>query len=192
MKEKVLQNTQIRNMHEMGEITRAEKITRQLSSSHPNCSKCKNEFCEWFRWFSRCGIELQWKIFSSSQFNQQSFQVLVLCWAAKSACHLIHGICLDHRKTFFGSPRPMFGSSQTLYEGILHSTTPSATGAVPVQVSTGQLVARGEERTGSTTTMPMSERRPSTMHSFLPVEIPQSRKTGQQRHYRYRSFNLVN
>ena len=66
-------------------------------------------------------------------------------------------------KTFFGNPRPMFDSSQTLYQGILHSTNLKATGAVPVQGSTGRLVARGEERIGNTTTMPMSARRPSTM-----------------------------
>ena len=40
----------------------------------------------------------------------------------------------------------MFDSSQTPYQGIPHSTTPSATGAVPVQVSAGRPVARGEER----------------------------------------------
>ena len=37
--------------------------------------------------------------------------------------------------TVLGNPRPMFASSQTLYQGILHSTNPSATGAIPVQVS---------------------------------------------------------
>ena len=46
----------------------------------------------------------------------------------------------------FGNPRPMFDSSQTSRRRIRHSTTPSATGAVPVQGSTGTLVARGEER----------------------------------------------
>ena len=71
----------------------------------------------------------------------------------------------------FGNPRPMFASSQTPYQGILHSTTPSASGAVPVQVSAGRPVARGEERIGSTTTMPMPERRSSTMNSFLPAEV---------------------
>ena len=52
----------------------------------------------------------------------------------------------------FGNPRPrpVFDSSQTPYQGTVHSTTPSATGAVPVQVSTGQPVARGEERIEST------------------------------------------
>ena len=38
--------------------------------------------------------------------------------------------------------------THTLCRGILHSATPSVTGAVPVQGSTGTLVARGEERIG--------------------------------------------
>ena len=75
----------------------------------------------------------------------------------------------------------MFDSSQTPCQGILHSTTSSATGAIPVQVSTERPVARGEERIGSTTTMPMSARRPSTMNSFLPAEVPQNSMAGQQR-----------
>ena len=45
----------------------------------------------------------------------------------------------------FGNPRPMFNPSQTPFQGILHSTTPCATGAVPVQVTTGQLVAETRE-----------------------------------------------
>ena len=75
----------------------------------------------------------------------------------------------------------MFDSSQTPYQGILHSTNPGATGSIPVQVSTGRLVARGEERIGSTTPMPMSARRPSTMNSFLPAEVPQNSIAIQQR-----------
>ena len=43
----------------------------------------------------------------------------------------------------------MFESPQTPYQGILHSTTPSAAGAVPVHVCTGTSVARGEERIGA-------------------------------------------
>ena len=53
--------------------------------------------------------------------------------------------------------------------------------AIPVQVSTGTLVARGEERIGSTTPMPMSARSPSTMNYFLPAELPQNSIDAQQR-----------
>ena len=81
----------------------------------------------------------------------------------------------------FGSPRSMFESSQALYQGILHSTNPSATGAITVQVSTGRPVARGEERIVNTTLMPMTARRPSTMNSFFSAEVPQNSMVAQQR-----------
>ena len=74
----------------------------------------------------------------------------------------------------FDNPCPMFDSSRTLYQGILHSTNPSATGAIPVQRSTERPVARGEERFRSTTTMPMSARSPSTMNFLLPAEVTQN------------------
>ena len=80
-----------------------------------------------------------------------------------------------------GNPHSMFKSAQTLYQGILHSTTPSATGAVPVHVCTEALVARGEDQIGSTIPMPTFAGRLSTMSSFLPVDMPQNAKVGQQR-----------
>ena len=36
------------------------------------------------------------------------------------------------QESVLGNPRLVFDPSQTPYQGILHSTTPSATGAVPV------------------------------------------------------------
>ena len=115
---------------------------------------------------------------------------------ATEACHLIHGVCLKHRtihvrfnthtlsrnSPLYESKCHRFGSSAgTPYQGILHSTNPSATGSVPVQASTGRPVARGEERIGSTTPLPMSARRPSTINSFLPAEVPQNSMAGQRR-----------
>ena len=64
------------------------------------------------------------------------------------------------QENVFANPRSMFESSQTPCQGILHSTTPSATGAVPVHVCTGTLVARSEDRTGSTIPMPNFAGRP--------------------------------
>ena len=82
---------------------------------------------------------------------------------------------------FFGNPRSTFDSTQTPYQGIFHSLNQSSAGAVPVQVSTGTPVARGEERIGSTTPMPMTARRPSTMNSILPAEVPVNSMADQQR-----------
>ena len=76
------------------------------------------------------------------------------CWAATDRLPLGTWNLSGPQEIFFCNPRPMFESSQTLYQGILHSTTPSATGAVPVHVCTGTPVATSEERIGSTTPMP--------------------------------------
>ena len=86
-------------------------------------------------------------------------------------------------------PRSTFESSQTPYRGILQSTTPSATGEIPVHICTGALVAR-DERIGSTIPMPTFASRPSTMNSFLLMEIRQS--SMDSRDSRYRKFNLTN
>ena len=72
-------------------------------------------------------------------------------------------------------------SSSRFITDTLTRTNPSATGAIPVQVSTGTPVARGEEQTGSTIPMPMFAVRLSTMNSFLPAEIPQNFMSAQQR-----------
>ena len=81
----------------------------------------------------------------------------------------------------FANPRSTFESSQTPYRGILHSTTPSAAGEVQVRICTGAPVARDEARIGSTIPMPTVASRPSTMNSFMPVDVPQSSMVGQQR-----------
>ena len=38
---------------------------------------------------------------------------------------MTHGICLTHKGNVLGNPRSTFDSSQTTYQGILHSTNPS-------------------------------------------------------------------
>ena len=65
--------------------------------------------------------------------------------------------------------------------------TPSAAGEGPALTSTGKLVAREDERIGSTIPMPTFARRPPTMSSFALVDIPHSFMVGQQR---YRNFNF--
>ena len=71
------------------------------------------------------------------------------------------------QENVFVNPRSRCESPRTPCQGILHSTTPSATGAVPVHVCTETLVARGEERIGSTVPMPTIAGRPSTVNSFF-------------------------
>ena len=84
-------------------------------------------------------------------------------------------------KRFFGNPQAVIDSSQIPHQGILHYTNQSATGGIPVQRSTGRLVAKGEEQIGSTFPMPSFARRPSTMNSFSPAETPQNSMGDQRR-----------
>ena len=74
---------------------------------------------------------IQWKNVHTFPVNRQSFQVLDLCWAATEACHLIQWNLSGTQRNAFGNPRSMFDSSQTPYQGILHSTNPSATRCNP-------------------------------------------------------------
>ena len=114
MKDKVLRNTHIRNMHGMGEMKRAqelrvdevsvqnwEKITRQYRSSVLSCRKCKTRWILWMileifkKWIQiTAGDCLTFPV------DLQCFQVLVPCWAALNACLSAHGLHMDFRKTF--------------------------------------------------------------------------------------------
>ena len=76
-KEKVLRDTQIRSMHEIGKMKRAQELRNEEvsvqkmkrkswdnSTAHfPFAVNARiDEFHVWFRRISRCGIKLQWKI----------------------------------------------------------------------------------------------------------------------------------
>ena len=76
----------------------------------------------------------------------------------------------DTGETFFGNPRAVIDSSQTPYQGILHSLNQSATGGNPVQKSTGKLVAGSEEQNRDTIPTPRFARKLSTLNSFFPAE----------------------
>ena len=155
-------------------------MIRYISSLHRYKSRKRG----WMAWMVPENFRIENRILVeivvTFPINQQSCQVIDLCWAATDTCHLIHGICLKHRETFGQSTSYVRFSTDT-YQGVLRSTTPSAAGAIPVQITTGRPVARGEEKIGSTTPMPMSAGSPSTMYSFLPAEIPQNSMAVHQR-----------
>ena len=116
MKEKVLRDTQIRTMHKMGDMKRAQELRvdevsvqklrenhEQCSSSLLSCRKCKNG---WILWMTQENFK-KWNQISVGDcltfgVSLQWFQVLVPCWVATNACLVTHGIHRDNRKTFFG------------------------------------------------------------------------------------------
>ena len=128
-KEKVLRDTQVRSMHEIGEMKRAQEqrvdevSVQKLRENHETIQKltsqlqemqgCKNK---WILWMIRANLK-KWNQITVGDclavpVSLQWFQVLVPCWAATNACLLAHGIHRDYRKTFsvinystFDSPR---------------------------------------------------------------------------------------
>ena len=115
MKEKALRDTQIRSIHEMGELKRAQEsrvdkfIVQKMRESHDTIQRltsqvqelqervnCMNDSGE----FQKNRIELQWTLFSRSQSTSSHSKSCYIFHAAKNTCHLIHGICLNHREKF--------------------------------------------------------------------------------------------
>ena len=105
--------------------------------------------------------------------------------------HLIHGIRLDYRKTFFGSQFSTVDSSRNHYQRIHHSVTEGDTGSVPVLIGTRTPVARDEDLNRSTIPMSTFATRPSTISSLFPVDIPQNSMVD-SKDSRYRNCNSTN
>ena len=98
---------------------------------------------------------------SELQFDKFPHSHLFSCWKIRFKTQVT--TCSD----FPSEAMVWVKEVEVVDRGILHSTTPSATGEVPLLMSTGALVARDEERIGSTVLMPTFGSRPSTMNSFL-------------------------
>ena len=60
-----------------------------------------------------------------------------LCWAATNAFYLTHGILLDDSKTFLSIHVRHLSHLKYFTREFIHSTTPGATGSVPVHIGTG-------------------------------------------------------
>ena len=155
---------------------------RQYKGSLHKCRKCRSR---WILWMIQGNFN-EWNRITVGEcltfpVSLQWFQVLVPCWAETNACLLTHGIHLDYRKTFFGNQFSTVDSSRNHSQGIHHSTTPGATGSVPVHIGTGTLVARDEDLNRGTIPMPTIARRPSTRSSLFLIDIPKNSMVGQER-----------
>ena len=172
VKEKSLRDTQIRSMHEMGEIKRAQELrvdefsVQKLRESHDTIQRLTSQIQAVQERMNPVNDSREYQEVESNhsgcltfRVNQQRFQVLdTKCYSRDKRLPLDTWKPSGPQEIFFC--QSTFKSSQTPSQGILHSPTPSATGAVPVHVCTGTLVARGEGRMGSTIPMPEFAGRP--------------------------------
>ena len=154
--------------------TEVETKSRNNTKTHFTTSRIarKDEWIEWLWRIPRSIIfEFLW-FFHTIPVNQQGFQFRDLCWAATHACNLKHGIHLDYWKTFLQIHVSTLESWQMPYQGIHPFMTLNAAGEAPELISKGKPVAREDERNGSTIPMPTFARRPPTLSSSVPVDIP--------------------
>ena len=166
MKGKAIRDTQIRSMHEMGEIKRAqelrvdefsvqnwEKVMIRYRSSLFIYKSCKRGWIarmilENFKMWNRTTVEQ----ILTSPVNEQSLQVLNLCWAATDACHLKRAFCLKH---YFRFVIDTLSRNSSHLESKCYRRKPNAS-------KHRKLVARSEERNRETIPTPRFVRRPST------------------------------
>ena len=115
--------------------------------------------------------------------NQKRFQVLLPCWAATNACHLIHGMHLDYRKTFLLIKIFYVWFTRDHPQGVHSCASQRERGSVLQATGSKTLFifTRDNKQSGDTIPMPIFARRPSTMSSLIPVEMPQNSMVGQQR-----------
>ena len=195
MKEKALRETQIRNIHEMGEEKRAQELrveeffASKLRESQETTRRLTSEMQEMQEQTNSMNDSGEFQevesIFSGNISHVPSQPAVVPSPRSLLSCD--KRLPLDTWNTsgpqenVFGSQCSTIDSSRNHYGKIHDSTTPGATASVPVHIGTKTPVARDQDRINDTIPMPTFARRPSTMSSSILVDIPQNSMAVQQR-----------
>ena len=192
MKEKVLRNTQIRNIHNVGEIERAQELradevsVQKLGENHETIQQHTSQLQQMQEQMSSMNDSGYFQDVESNKSGTLShvsrmIPVLVLCSAATKNCRLTHGINLDYRMTFLEiNFQRLIHPQFILKESNL--TTCKETEEQPLkqkgrrlvtQVKTDKIKAQFQCRHFAP--------RPLTTSSTTPVELPKNYMVGQQR-----------
>ena len=107
MKEKALRETQIRNIHEMREMKRAQELrvdefsVQKLKGSHETIQRFTSQMQEMQEQMNSMNDSQELQEVESNHSSQPaaipSFRSML---SRDNACHSTHGMRLDHRKTF--------------------------------------------------------------------------------------------
>ena len=178
MKDKALRDTQIKSMHEMGLMKRAQEL-RVDEFSKQKLREChetnRGSLHKYKNYRKRMNCLNDPDQFHTFPVNQQGFQDRALCYAATNACLLSHEYHLDHRKSFLQIHVRHLSYHKYLIEEFIslrHRVIQVRFRCTQAQVSP---VTREEERIGSTIPIP------TTMNFFVSVDMSQSSMNGQQR-----------
>ena len=188
MKEKAVRETQIRKIHERREMKRAQELrvdefcVQKLRESHETIQRLTSQMQEMQEQMNSMNDSEEFQEVESNHSSQPaaipSFRSML---SRDKRLPLDTWNASGPQENVFGNQCSTFDSSPNHYQGIHHSTTPGVPGSIPVHIGTGTPVARDEDQNRGTIPMPTIARRPSTMNSFFPVDIPQNSMVGQQR-----------
>ena len=168
MKEKALRETQIRNIHEMGEMKRAQELrvdefsVQKLRENHETIRRLTSqmhEMQEQMNSMNDLGKFQEVESNHSGRLSDVPSQPAMIP-SFRSLLSRDKLLPLDTwnmsgpQENVFGDQFSTLDSSHNHYQGIHHSAAPGATGSVPVHIGAGTLVARDEDRMKGTVPMP--------------------------------------
>ena len=189
MKEKVLRNTQIRNMHETGEMKRAheqridEISVQKFSENHETIQQLTSQLQELQEQMNSMNDSGEYQEEESDYSGRLSYVSNQPAMIPSSRSTLSRDKCLPLDKWntsgLLGNQFSTFDSPRANHQGI-HTCAPQRErGSVPQATGSGTLFARDDKQSGDTIPMPTFPRRPSTMSSLIPVEFPWNSMAGQ-------------
>ena len=195
MKEKILRNTQIRNMHEMGEIKRAQELrvdgvsVQKLRESHETIQQLTSklqQMQEQMNSMNDSGDFQDVESKHSGRLSHVSSQPEMIP-SSRSLLSRDKRLPLDTwnqsglQENVFGNQFSTFGSPRDHPQRIQSDDVQRNREAVPEARRTKTFHTCEDRLNPSTIPMPTCATKPLTTSSAMPVELPQNYMVGQQR-----------
>ena len=195
MKEKVLRNTQIRNMHEMGEIKRAQEhrvdevSVQKLRENHETIQQLASQLQQMQEQMSSMSDSGDFQDMESNYGGRLSHVSSQLAMIPSSRYLLSRDKRLRHdtlnqsgvQENVFGNQFSTFDApsdhSQRIQSDDVHRNREAAPESERMKTSH----TSEDRQIQGTIPMPTFATKPSTMSSTMPVELPQNYMVGQQK-----------
>ena len=201
MKEKVLRDTQVRSMHEMGEMKRAQELrvddvsVQKIIEIHETIQKLTSQMQEMQEQMNSMKDSGEFQEVESNYSGRLSYvsSQLAMIPSSRSMLSCDKRLPLDTWSTsglqenVFGNPFSTFDSPGDHHQGI-HPCAPRTERG---STGSGTPFERDDKQSKDTNPMPSFARRPSTMSSTVRVELPQNSMVGLQKR-RFRNCNSTN
>ena len=195
MKEKVLRNTQIRNMHEMGETERAQELrvdevsVQKLSENRETIQQVTSQLQQMQEQMNSVNDSGDFQHVESNFSGKLSYvsSQLAMIQSSRSMLGRDKRLPLDTwnqsglQENVFGNPFSTFDSPRNHPQRV-HSNDVQRNGEAVHDAGRTDTIRASEDRLNQgTIPMPTFATKPLTSSSTMPVELPQNYMVGQQR-----------